>query len=68
VTLTEGFLVLGAGGCGVMDIPALTLPCMLSSYYLSHCYSIAMDRLYNNLCLSVSLSVNTPTAAILIRF
>ena len=36
--------------------------------YLSHCYSIACDRLKNHLCHSVSLSVNTPTAAILIRF
>jgi len=37
-------------------------------FYLSDCYSIARDRLQNHLRLSVSLSVNTPTAAILIRF
>ena len=39
-----------------------------SNFYLSHCYSIARDRLQNHFCHTVILSLNTPTAAILIRF
>jgi len=37
-------------------------------YYLSHCYSIAWDRLQNHLRMSVCVSVVTPTVTILGQF
>ena len=52
--------------CTCLDLASIC--CTTCRYYLFHCYSIARDRLWNHFCHFVTLSVNTPTAAILIRF
>jgi len=61
-----GFSVLGIFVIDKNTI--LTVNCFFSDIfliiiYLSHCYSVAWDRLINHLRLSVSVSVVAPTAA-----